>query len=134
MAFGVAAVDRLQRRSRFQAAPLRPAQPRQAGGRAQLPGCAPLLRRDSQGALEQLFGVPVRAEGWITRARRRIVDTEGHIVDATTGIKLAKATGVYVAADPARKRDLRKRYAYRPAETDGATTATDPPRPVDALR
>ena len=82
-----------------------------------------------------MVGVPIRADGWITRARRRIVDTEGHIVDPTSGIELAKATGVYVAADPARKRDLRKRYAYRPAETDGgAATAADPPRPVDALR
>ena len=36
---------------------------------------------------------PIRAEGWITRARRRIVETEGHIVDAATGIELATATG-----------------------------------------
>ncbi len=79
-----------------------------------------------------MVGVPIRADGWITRARRRIVDTEGHIVDATTGIELATATGVYVAADPARKRDLRERYAYRPAEPDDAATAADPPRPVDA--
>ena len=27
-------------------------------------------------------GMPIRAEGWITRSRRRIVDTAGHIVDA----------------------------------------------------
>ena len=74
-----------------------------------------------------MVGVPIRADGWITRARRRIVDTEGHIVDATTGVQLATATGVYVAADPARKRDLRERYAYRPAEPDGA--ARQPIRP-----
>ena len=78
-------------------------------------------------------GLPIRAEGWITRARRRIVDTEGHIVDAATGVALASATGVYVAADPARKRDLRERYAYRPA-AGSATSVADPPRRVDAVR
>jgi acyl-CoA thioesterase FadM len=84
-----------------------------------------------------MVGVPIRADGWITQARRRIVDTEGRIVDATTGIRLATATGVYVAADPARKRDLRARYAYRPADPEAAATAAtpvDPPRPVDATR
>ena len=66
--------------------------------------------------------VPIRAEGWITRSRRRIVDTAGRIVDATTGGELATASGVYVAADPARKQDLQARYAYR---------AIDTSRPVD---
>ena len=61
-------------------------------------------------------GVPVRAEGWITRSRRRIVDTAGRIVEAATGDELATATGVYVAADPARKQDLQARYAYRPSD------------------
>ena len=36
-------------------------------------------------------GLPIRAEGWITHARRRVVDTAGHIVDATTGVELATA-------------------------------------------
>ncbi len=92
--------------------------------------------------------MPIRAEGWITRARRRIVDTEGHIVDAVTGTELATATGVYVAAGAARKRDLRERYAYRPVGTvgggpvepgpveaaPGEVGSADPPRPVDALQ
>jgi acyl-coenzyme A thioesterase PaaI-like protein len=60
--------------------------------------------------------VPIRAEGWITRSRRRIVDTAGHIVDAATGAELATATGVYVAASPDRKRDLQRRYAYRASD------------------
>jgi len=72
-------------------------------------------------------GVPIRAEGWITRSRRRIVDTAARIVDPSTGTELATATGVYVAADTARKRDLQNRYAYRPAG------GTDPgPDVVDA--
>jgi uncharacterized protein (TIGR00369 family) len=61
-------------------------------------------------------GAPIRAEGWITRSRRRIVDTEGHIL-AADGAVLATATGVYVAADAARKRDLRERYGFRRLES-----------------
>jgi len=61
-------------------------------------------------------GMPIRAEGWITRSRRRIVDTAGHIIDAATGAELATATGVYVAASPDRKRDLQRRYAYRASD------------------
>lgn len=79
-------------------------------------------------------GVPIRAEGWISRARRRIVDTEGHIVDAATGIELATAAGTYVAADTARKRDLRERYAYRPAGKGQEAPTTETPRPVDVAR
>lgn len=56
------------------------------------------------------LGVPIRADGWITRSRRRIVDTEARLVDTTTGTELATATGVYVAADEARKRQLREQY------------------------
>ncbi len=70
-------------------------------------------------------GTPIRADGWITRSRRRVVDAAGHIVDAGTGAELATATGVYVAAGTARKQDLRERYAYRPAEPNGS------PEPVD---
>jgi acyl-coenzyme A thioesterase PaaI-like protein len=70
-------------------------------------------------------GLLIRAEGWITRSRRRIVDTAGHIVAQTTGAELATATGVYVAAGAKRKQDLRDRYAYRPAEA---------PEPADRPR
>lgn len=80
-------------------------------------------------------GMPIHAEGWITRARRRIVDTSGHIVGAATGVELATATGVYVAVDSARKRDLRERYAFRPSDARAqAGEATDAPRPVEPTR
>ena len=61
-----------------------------------------------------LVGQDLRAEGWITRSRRRVVDTAGRLDDAVTGQTLATATGVYVAADEARKRELRERYGWRP--------------------
>jgi acyl-coenzyme A thioesterase PaaI-like protein len=70
-----------------------------------------------------LVGTPIRAEGWVTRSRRRLVDTAARIVDAADGTELATATGVYVAADAERKEALQARYAYRP---------TDEPRPGDA--
>jgi acyl-CoA thioesterase FadM len=60
------------------------------------------------------IGQAIRAEGWITDSRRRIVDTAAHIVDPRTDVVLATATGVYVAADEARKHELRQRYGYVP--------------------
>ena len=64
-------------------------------------------------------GVAIRAEGWISRSRRRIVDTNGHIIDAASGTELATASAVYLAAGTARKQDLRARYAYRSADPSG---------------
>ncbi|MBA2701351.1 MAG: PaaI family thioesterase [Chloroflexi bacterium] len=60
--------------------------------------------------------VPIRAEGWLVRSRRRIADTAGHILDASSGEILALATGTYVAAGPDRKRELRERYGYVPLD------------------
>jgi acyl-coenzyme A thioesterase PaaI-like protein len=68
-------------------------------------------------------GQAIRADGWITRSRRRIVDTAGQIVDARNGTVLATATGVYLAAGDQRKAELRKRYGFRPIG--------DAPGPVD---
>jgi acyl-coenzyme A thioesterase PaaI-like protein len=74
-----------------------------------------------------LVGQELRAEGWITRSRRRVVDTAARLDDATTGETLAAATGVYVAADEARKHELRERYGWRPL-----AAMADSPGPVDA--
>jgi acyl-coenzyme A thioesterase PaaI-like protein len=59
-------------------------------------------------------GTLIHAEGWITRSRRRLVDTAARLLDTGTGDELATATGVYVAAGEERKRELRQRYGYRP--------------------
>ncbi|MFI5042292.1 MAG: PaaI family thioesterase [Acidimicrobiales bacterium] len=74
-------------------------------------------------------GLPIHAEGWITRSRRRVVDTAGHLVDVRTGLELATATGVYVAAGAQRKQDLQRRYAYRP--TGAGPTTPDPVEPAE---
>ena len=65
----------------------------------------------------------LRAEGWVTRARRRVVDTAARMVDLETGVELATATGVYVAADTDRKRELQERYGFRRLETGVAEAA-----------
>ena len=82
--------------------------------------------------------VPIRADGWITRKRRRLIETAGRVVDAATGVELATATGTYLAADPARKEELRERYGFRRLDADGEAPAapeqTGMPDLVDTLR
>jgi len=70
------------------------------------------------------LGVEIRADGWITRSRRRLVETEARLVDVGTGTVLATATGTYVAADEARKGELRARYGVRPMTRADATPVT----------
>ena len=81
-----------------------------------------LVGRDDWGVTARLsidfkqpvnVGQRIRAEGWITRSRRRIVDTEARLIDAGSGEVLASATGVYMAADETRKHELRARYGWR---------------------
>ena len=58
------------------------------------------------------IGTTVRADGWIVRSRRRLVDTAGQVVDSE-GTILATAEAVYVAAGEERKRELMARYGVR---------------------
>jgi uncharacterized protein (TIGR00369 family) len=78
-----------------------------------------------------LVGTTVRAQGWITEARRRVVATGARIVDAATGEELASATGRYVAASPERKRELRERYEFRPVAVEARSPTADVPDSVD---
>jgi acyl-coenzyme A thioesterase PaaI-like protein len=64
------------------------------------------------------LGQALHAEGWVSRSRRRLVDAGGKIVDASTGEVLVTSTGLYVAADPARKQELRERYGFAPRTSD----------------
>jgi acyl-coenzyme A thioesterase PaaI-like protein len=61
-----------------------------------------------------MVGQAVRAEGWVTSSRRRLVETAGHVPDGASGEVLATATGLYVAAADARQQELRRRYGWRP--------------------
>lgn len=70
-------------------------------------------------------GQRIRAEGWITRSRRRIVDTEARVTDAASADVLATATGVYVAADEARKQELRALYGWRSLDQTATPETAD---------
>ena len=65
----------------------------------------------------------IRAVGWITRGRRRVIDTAAQVIDLATGVELATATGVYVAADAERKRELQDRYGFRRLDRPTVQTA-----------
>jgi uncharacterized protein (TIGR00369 family) len=69
------------------------------------------------------IGRPIRAEGRVTAARRRVVEAEGVILDPADGGALARATATFVGAPEARKAELKARYGFRldagPAETPG---------------
>jgi uncharacterized protein (TIGR00369 family) len=78
-----------------------------------------LVARDSWGMTARLSvrfhrpvaaGRRVRAEGWVTGARRRIQTTAGRLVDADTGEELATAEATYIAAAEESKRALKARY------------------------
>ena len=58
-------------------------------------------------------GQPIRAEGWVTKERRRLVATAGTVVDMADGTVLASAEALYVAATEERKRELQQRYGFR---------------------
>jgi hypothetical protein len=49
-----------------------------------------------------------------------VVDTAARIVDLASGTEIATATGVYVAADAARKRAIQDRYGFRRLDPVGA--------------
>jgi acyl-coenzyme A thioesterase PaaI-like protein len=69
------------------------------------------------------LGIPIRAEGWVTRRRRRLVDTAARMVDRGSGELLATAEAVYVAADETQKRELMARYGFRLVDDGDATRA-----------
>ena len=76
------------------------------------------------------IGRRLRAEGSITRERRRLIETMSQLTDAETGETLATGEGVYMAADPERKRELRERYGFRLVAEDPPTQTADAGTPV----
>jgi acyl-coenzyme A thioesterase PaaI-like protein len=81
-----------------------------------------LVGQDSWGVTARLsvdfkqpvaIGQALHAEGWVVRARRRLVETGARILDAGTGEVLATGEAVYLAADEGRKRELQERYGFR---------------------
>jgi len=52
----------------------------------------------------------IRADGWTTDRRRRVVTTAAELTHPSRGLVLARATGTYVTVDEQRKQELRARY------------------------
>jgi acyl-coenzyme A thioesterase PaaI-like protein len=59
------------------------------------------------------IGRPIRGEGRVTGSRRRVVETEGRILDPVDGTLLARAEGRFVVAPEARRQELKERYGFR---------------------
>ena len=72
------------------------------------------------------IGRAIRAEGWMTEKRRRLLRTHGQILDGATGALLATGEAVYVAADERRKQELKERYQFRLVDDPSGTAATAP--------
>jgi acyl-coenzyme A thioesterase PaaI-like protein len=64
-------------------------------------------------------GVPIRAEGWLSGRRRRLLDTAARIVDVGSGETLVEARATYVAAPPDRAREVRDAYGFRITRPEG---------------
>jgi len=58
-------------------------------------------------------GSRVRGEGWIVRRRRRLVHTEGRLIDTASGDVLATAEATYMDAPEEQKAAWRRRYDFR---------------------
>ena len=69
------------------------------------------------------IGRPIRAEGWVTHDRRRMIHTAGHVLDGNTGRVLATAEGAFIAVPPDQLATLKARYRLRPAGTPEAVAA-----------
>ncbi len=59
------------------------------------------------------IGRRLRAEGRVVERRRRLIRTEGRLLDAATGAVHATAQAVYMDAPPDRKDELKRRYEFR---------------------
>lgn len=92
-----------------------------------------LIDRDAWGVTAKMdvafrrpvpLGTPIRGEGWVLETRRRLLTTEGRIVDAETGTVMATATATYVAAPAEQREMLRERYRFRVVDV-GAEHASE---------
>jgi acyl-coenzyme A thioesterase PaaI-like protein len=79
------------------------------------------------------IGSRLRADGEIATSRRRIVETTAKFVRVDDGEVLATARGTYLAADPARRRELRERYGFRFRDEPAGDTRGSVAHPAEAL-
>jgi acyl-coenzyme A thioesterase PaaI-like protein len=79
------------------------------------------------------IGIRIRADGEIATSRRRIVETNAKLVRVDDGEVLATARGTYLAADPAKRRELRERYGFRFRDEPAGDTPGSVAQPAEAL-
>ena len=72
------------------------------------------------------IGRPLRAEARVVERRRRVIRTEGRIIDPATGEAYATAEATYVDAPPDRKAELKERYEFRIEPGDAAEEGSEP--------
>ncbi|MEO8468773.1 MAG: PaaI family thioesterase [Chloroflexota bacterium] len=79
-------------------------------------------------------GQAIRAEGVVIDVSRRLLRTEGRILDATSGVVLVSSTGTYIAAPPERLAELKARYQLRPADDRSGQAEAQRTSPVGVDR
>ena len=68
-------------------------------------------------------GARIRGEGWLVERRKRLLTMTARLLDVETGVVLATAEALYVAAPAAQLAELKERYAFR-LETESAGEGT----------
>jgi acyl-CoA thioesterase FadM len=58
-------------------------------------------------------GARIRGEGRLVERRKRLLTMTARLLDADTGVVLATADALYVAAPAAQLAELKARYAFR---------------------
>jgi acyl-coenzyme A thioesterase PaaI-like protein len=69
-------------------------------------------------------GTRIRAEGRLVERRKRLLTMTARLLDADTGVILATADALYVAAPAAQLAELKERYAFRLVPEDAAEEAS----------
>ncbi len=71
------------------------------------------------------IGRPIRAEGRVVAARRRVVEAEGLLTDLRDGTLLARSQATFVGAPDAKKDELKARYGFTVVPDDDRTGRAD---------
>ena len=69
-------------------------------------------------------GTRIRGEGRLVERRKRLLTMTARLLDADTGVVLATADALYVAATAAQLAELKERYAFRLVPEDAAEGAS----------
>ena len=83
------------------------------------------------------IGQPIRAEGRVLSARRRLVEAEGVLVGLEDGTLLARSQATFVGASDARKDELKARYGFGvvpDGPSGGGANPDELPDSVDSRR